>query len=200
MRLRCFAGCLTSSWPPSYPGEEVGVPCPSGPPSCSLLEAQAGGRPTLEREASLRGWRGLICLEGETPGPAGCSRAPTYPGALRGFRTSWVHGFGDCGVSLSPRREMMHPHPTPSPMCCGHSYTAPVVLSLCQLAHRCNRQALPFHSSHTSSLTSASPIPSKILVLCPSVISHTCWCSPPVTDSEALLHCNLLSVKSFGIW
>ena len=88
MRLRCFAGCLTSSWPPSYPGEEVGVPCPSGPPSCSLLEAQAGGRPTLEREASLRGWRGLICLEGETPGPAGCSRAPTYPGALRGFRTS----------------------------------------------------------------------------------------------------------------
>ena len=50
-------------------------------------------------------------------------------------------------------------------------------------------KALPFHSSYTSSLTSASPIPSKILVLCPSVISHTCWCLSPVTDSEGTPEC-----------
>lgn len=58
------------------------MPCPSGPPSCPLLEAWAGGRPTLEREASPRGWKGLICLEGETPGPAGCSRVHLSPPTL----------------------------------------------------------------------------------------------------------------------
>lgn len=51
-------------------------------PFLSLLEAWAGGRPTLEREASPRGWRGLICLEGETPGPAGCSRVHLPPPTL----------------------------------------------------------------------------------------------------------------------
>ena len=77
-------------------------------------------------------------------------------------------------ATLSTRPTLSFPPPTPDPMCCGHSYTATAALSLCQLACSATDKALPFHSLYTSSLTSASPVPSKILVLCPSVISHTC--------------------------
>lgn len=68
---QCFAGCLTPSWPPSYPGEEVGVLLPLrtplvpagsmgwGPPTPGCHPGAGGGlfvwkvRPQDQRAAAV---------------------------------------------------------------------------------------------------------------------------------------------------